>query len=113
MKKIIAIVLIALFGIVSVSSIALAKEGNKRKGKFAYRKVYKDCNQIDPAVGPTPPINPDTKTMAQWDRVFESKDFDQFGCKEVWSKLSEAELLDIHTYLKSGAADSPTPARCN
>lgn len=113
MKKTIAIILIALFGTVSISSVALAKKGNKRKGKFTYRNVYKECHKIDPSVSITPPINPDTKTMAQWDRVFENKNFDQFGCKDVWGKLSEGDLVNIHTYLRSGAADSPTPARCN
>lgn len=113
MKKTIAIILIALFGLAGMSSVALAKEGNKRKGKFAYRNVYKECHKLDPSAPATPSINPDTKTMAQWDKVFETKKFDEFGCKGVWDNLSAEDILNIHTYLRSGAADSPTPARCN
>ena len=55
---------------------------------------------------------PDTKTQAQWTRVFEKKDFDQFGCQEEWSALSEGDLSDIYAYLHDHAADSPTPAKC-
>lgn len=113
MKKITVIMIIAMFGFVSLSASVYAQDaGNKRKGKFAYRNVYKTCHETDPSMSLTPPISPDTKTMAQWDRVFEAKDFDMFGCKAVWDTLSDEDILNIHTYLRSGAADSPTPAKC-
>ena len=34
--------------------------------------------------------------MAQWDRMFTKKDFEDFKCTEEWSKLSEKELQDIY-----------------
>jgi hypothetical protein len=36
-----------------------------------------------------PPISPDTKTQAQWTRLFDKKDFAEFGCKPEWDALSE------------------------
>ena len=51
-------------------------------------------------------------TQAQWTRLFEKKDFEDFGCKPEWEALSEKDLTDIYTYLHDHAADSPTPAKC-
>lgn len=87
-------------------------QGDKRKGKYAYRNLYKACHAADPAASETPPLNPDTKTQAQWEKVFETKDFAAFGCADAWAKLSDEELKNICAYLVSGAADSPTPAKC-
>jgi len=93
--------------------VAVADEpGNKRKGKYTYRKVYKACFERGAADSRTPPISPSDKTMDQWARVFDGKDFSQFGCTQEWSALSEAELLDIYSYLHAHGADSPTPAKC-
>jgi hypothetical protein len=50
--------------------------------------------------------------MAQWKRLFEKKDFEEFLCKEEWSQLSEGDIADIYAYLYKHAADSPTPAKC-
>ena len=93
------------------AAFALDK-GNKRKGKYTYRKVYKACMQRGEVSSEKPSLSPDTKTMDQWTRVFESKDFDQFGCTPEWSKLSDEEVMDIYTYLYKHAADSPSPAKC-
>ena len=55
---------------------AIAEEpGNKRKGKYTYRKVYKACFERGAVDSKTPPISPADKTMAQWEQIFESKDF--------------------------------------
>ncbi|MCB2148693.1 MAG: cytochrome c family protein [Deltaproteobacteria bacterium] len=102
--------LIFLFSAVGVT-FALEK-GNDRKGKYTYRKVYKACNERGEVNSPKPPISPDAKTQAQWTRVFEKKDFADFGCKAEWDSLSEADLMDIYAYLHDHAADSPTPAKC-
>jgi hypothetical protein len=97
-----AITLLAAF---TLTSIAEAGEpGNKRKGKYTYRKVYKACNERGEVDVPKPKLNPDAKTQAQWTEVFEGQ--------EEWSRLSEKELLDIYAYLHAHAADSPTPAKC-
>jgi hypothetical protein len=86
--------------------------GNKRKGKYSYRKVYKACFERGAVDSVKPLLNPDSKTQAQWTTTFENKDFDQFGCSDEWTNLSDTALLDIYTYLWNFAADSPTPAKC-
>ena len=102
--------LIFLFSTVGVT-IAMEK-GNKRKGKYTYRKVYKSCMERGEVDSAKPPISPDAKTQAQWTRAFDKKDFADFGCQEEWEALSEKDLSDIYTYLHDHAADSPTPAKC-
>ena len=86
--------------------------GNDRKGKYAYRGVYEKCMQRGEVTESKPPLSPDAKTQAQWERVFEKKDFTQFGCAPEWTALTEDELTNILAYLWKHAADSPTPAKC-
>lgn len=94
-------------------SVSVAEEpGNKRKGKYTYRKVYKACFERGDVDSKTPPISPADKTMANWQQVFDSKDFAEFGCAQEWANLSEEELLDIYSYLHAHGSDSPTPAKC-
>jgi hypothetical protein len=88
------------------------EKGNKRKGKYIYRKVYKACYQRGEVDSAKPPINPDAKTQAEWTQVFEKKNFDEFGCKPEWSNLSDSDLGNIFAYLHDHAADSPTPLKC-
>jgi hypothetical protein len=111
-KKFLLIAIVSLISI-SLTGIVLAEPtGNDRKGKYTYRKVYKTCMERGEVTSPKPVLNPDAKTMAQWSKVFESKDFDQFGCKPEWGQLSEEEVMDIYSYLYKYAADSPSPAKC-
>jgi hypothetical protein len=113
MIKKIVFMLTAFVFVFSTVGISLALEkGNKRKGKYTYRKVYKACYERGEVGSKTPPISPVDKTMAQWTTIFESKDLNQFGCEEDWSQLSEVAVTDIYTYLHDHAADSPTPAKC-
>lgn len=112
MKKLSVSILAVIF-IVSFSGLVFAGEtGNARKGKYTYRNIYKTCNERGAAASANPAISPDAKTQAQWDRIFEKKDFADFGCKEEWDKLTAEELLDVYTYLHDHAADSPSPAKC-
>lgn len=113
MKRTIISIIIAVFCFTTLAATVHAgTKGNKRKGKFIYRKVFKECHAQDASIPAKPSISPDTKTMAQWDRFFAKKNFETFGCKAQWDNLSETDLLHILTYMKSGAADSPTPAKC-
>ena len=106
-------VLTAAFAAICFTTVVMAEEtGNKRKGKYTYRKVYKACYQRGEIDSPKPPLNPDSKTQAAWKTVFENKNFDAFGCSEEWGKLSDTQLLDIFSYLHAHAADSPTPLKC-
>jgi hypothetical protein len=99
-----------LFSAVGVS-FALDK-GNKRKGKYTYRKVYKACFERGDVESKTPPISPADKTQAEWEALFTKKDFTQFGCEEEWNNLGDTQVTDIYTYLYEHAFDSPTPAKC-
>ena len=112
MKKIILLLTVLAFAFTSIGPLFAADKGNKRKGKYTYRKVYKACQARGEVDSPKPIINPDAKAQAQWTVTFEKKDFTQFKCKQEWDALSEKDLLDIYTYLYSFAADSPTPAKC-
>jgi len=108
MKKRTWITLISFIMVFSLMGTAVAGvEGNKRKGKHLYRTTYKACHGEDAV-----PVSPDSKTQAQWERVFEKKKWDVFGCDDSWNALSEDELNDILSYLHGHAFDSPSPAKC-
>jgi hypothetical protein len=68
--------LIFLFSSVSIT-FALDK-GNKRKGKYTYRKVYKACMERGEVDSPKPPISPDTKDPGPMDANLRKKGFRRF-----------------------------------
>lgn len=105
--------MIALF-LLSSTGIALASgpDGNKRKGKYTYRKVFKACAENGEISSATPSVSPSDKKMAEWKAIFEEKDFSVFGCQDHWTSLSDADITDIYSYFYHHAADSPTPATC-
>ena len=111
-KKVILTIAAFVF-VFSTIGVGLAMDkGNKRKGKYTYRKVYKACFERGEVESKTPSISPADKTQAEWTSLFESQDFSQLGCRDDWAKLSEKEVTDIYTYMYEHAADSPTPAKC-
>ena len=113
MIKKVFLTLLAFVFVVSTVGVGLAVDrGNKRKGKYTYRKVYKACYERGKVESKTPPISPADKTQAEWTTIFESKDFTQFGCQEEWEKLIQKDMSDIYTYMHDHAFDSPTPAKC-
>jgi len=113
MKMKIASIVLAIFMSVCFIGTTLAMEkGNKRKGKYTYRKLYKTCMERGEIDSPKPTVNPDAHTQVDWEALFDSKKFDEFGCQEEWSKLSEKDVVDIFTYMYDHASDSPTPAKC-
>ncbi len=112
MKKTGIALMAIVFTFTSLGVCLAGGKANERKGKYTYRKIYKACRKRGEVDSPRPILSPDAMTQAQWDRVFEKKDFDQFGCKEEWSKLSDQDLANIHAYLRAHAADSPSPAKC-
>lgn len=114
MRKRISLTLLGfiLFLVFSGTAISEENKGDERKGKFTYQKIYKACHEKGMMESPKPPISPDAKTQAQWERVFEKKKFKEFGCEEEWAKLDDNQLLNIFTYLHAHAADSPSPAKC-
>jgi hypothetical protein len=111
-KRTITIFVLVLLTVTFIGAAAAEEPGNKRKGKYTYRKVYKACYERGAVEYKTPPISPSDKTMAGWEQVFKNKDFAQFGCADEWNQLSETDLLDIYSYLHAHGSDSPTPAKC-
>ena len=111
-KKIILTIMALAFVFSTVGAGLALDKGNKRKGKYTYRKVYKACFQRGEVESKTPSISPADKTQAEWTSLFETRDFSQLGCRDEWAQLSEKEVTDIYTYMYEHAADSPTPAKC-
>jgi len=111
-RKVIVTVMAFFFLFGTVGAGFALEKGNKRKGKYTYRKVYKACFERGAVESQTPPISPADKSQAEWEALFSTKDFGQFGCEEEWSSLNETQVTDIYTYLYEHAADSPTPAKC-
>ncbi len=113
-KKAIATIAVLLFSFITVS-FAFAAEGpagNKRKGKYTYRKVCKACFEAGQTDSASPKVSPSDKKMAEWKNIFESRNFESFGCDEQWEALTDKQILDIYSYFYNFAADSPTPATC-
>lgn len=109
------IFIVAVALIVSMSFVAPAlalDKGNKRKGKYTYRKVYKACHARGAVESAKPALNPDAKTQAEWTDLFENRNFAEFGCQDEFVQLSEKDLSDIYTYMYDHASDSPTPLKC-
>ena len=62
MKKWLMLALALTISISFVGAAFAMDKGNKRKGKYIYRKVYKACHQRGEVDSAKPPINPDAKT---------------------------------------------------
>ena len=113
-KKSLLILVVIMFMIEPFAAAFAAQgpDGNDRKGKYTYRKVYKACAEKGEVDSATPKLSPADKTMAQWKDIFENKTFDEFSCKDHWAELSDTDILDIYSYFYHHASDSPTPATC-
>ena len=112
MKKAMIILLTLIASFVFTGSVFAMEKGNKRKGKYTYRKVYKACYERGEVQEAKPPVNPDAKTQAQWEALFDNKAFGEFPCQQEWNALSDKDLSDIFTYLYEHASDSGNPAQC-
>lgn len=126
-KGIISAILTLMITVVWLGAGYAQDEGNKRKGKYTYRKVYKACMQRGEVGSEKPPISPADKKQAEWQALFtklmdnktnnqpldtENEVFKEFGCMEEWSQLDDEKINDIYAYLYHHAADSATPATC-
>ena len=111
-RKVIVTIMAFFFLFTAVGASLALEKGNKRKGKYTYRKVYKACFERGAVDSQVPQISPADKSQAEWEAIFTSKDFTQFGCDEEWGNLNNTQVTDIYTYLYEHASDSPTPAKC-
>mgnify|MGYP006275812063 CR=1 FL=1 len=113
---VLAIAFTAPFGAAGEGIAKKGPDGNDRKGKYTYRKVYKACYKRGEVDSKTPAVSPADKTMAQWKQLFEKENFEsfaeEFGCAQEWKNLSQEDIVDIYSYLYQHAADSPSPAKC-
>ena len=107
LKKLICLLLAAGFVFVMIGTSPAFEQGNERKGKYLFRKNCRSCHQEGQSATP---LNPTSKTQAQWERAFQR--FERLECADEWKPLSEAERNDILTYLYNHAFDSPSPATC-
>lgn len=112
MRRLMILVLAMLFLVTSVGASLAMEQGNKRKGKYTYRKVYKSCSERGEVASAKPSLNPSDRTQAEWEAMYDKRDFTAFGCLDEWGKLSDEEVTDIFTYLYAHASDSPTPLQC-
>jgi len=106
-KKVVSILIIMVFLLVSIGIVMAEGKGNARKGKYLFRKNCRTCHCED---GSAKPISPIDKTQAQWDEVF--KNIDKLQCSKEWDKLSEKDRNDMYAHLWGHAFDSPSPAKC-
>ena len=109
--------IVLMFTLVSISmafasSTEGGPDGNKRKGKYSYRKVCKTCFAAGDTESEKPKVSPADHSMAEWKAIFEAKNFKEFGCETHWAALSDKAVHDIYSYFYHYASDSPTPAKC-
>ena len=112
MKRIMMGLAAVLLTLTFVGSVWALEKGNKRKGKYTYRKVYQACFERGEVDSKTPFLSPADKTMAEWEAIYTGKDYSMFKCADEWQALSDEDRLDIFSYLYSFGSDSPTPAKC-
>lgn len=109
MKKIFMMFVMAalVFGVTALAFSA--GDGNDRKGKYTFRKSCRTCHIEN---GSAKPLSPDSKTMKQWERIFDGDKYQKLACKTEWETLTQEQRNDIFAYLYKHAFDSPTPAKC-
>lgn len=112
MRRFLMLVVAMIFVVTSVGASLAMEQGNKRKGKYTYRKVYKSCSDRGEVASAKPSLNPSDRTQAEWEAMYNARDFAAFGCLDEWGALSDEEVTDIFTYLHAHASDSPTPLQC-
>jgi len=109
MKKLFCFIVLTIFMFCGFAAVVSAGDGNFRKGKYTFRKSCRTCHNDQ---GTAVALSPDSKTQAQWKRIFKPGKHKKLGCAAEWEKLSEAERNDIFSYLHKYAFDSPSPAKC-
>jgi cytochrome c len=108
-KKVLLTVLTIIMALSFVSVNLAAPEGNKRKGKYLFRKNCRSCHHED---GTAVDLSPISKTQAEWEKVFSNESYKKLACTVDWDKQSDQDLLDIYTYMYKHAFDSPSPLKC-
>lgn len=113
-KRIIAVFVVALAGLLAASAVSARTDTNPRKGKAYFKKNCRVCHD-GKTVG-VPVLQPADLIAEQWERAFTDKD-DVAECvprvkEKTGVELTEQDLADIEAYLVQGAADSERPMTC-
>lgn len=108
-KKVLLTVLTIIMALSFVSVNLAAPEGNKRKGKYLFRKNCRSCHHEG---GTAVDLSPISKTQAEWEKVFSNEAYKKLTCQVDWDKQSDQDMLDIYTYMYKHAFDSPSPLKC-
>ncbi|MGD9043425.1 MAG: cytochrome c [Desulfobacterales bacterium] len=106
-KKIGTVLIIMVFLLAAIGVVMADDKGNKRKGKYLFRKNCRTCH-VDG--GDAKELSPISKTQADWQKAFDN--FKQLQCVATWDKLSDKDRADMFAYLHGHAFDSPSPAKC-
>ena len=107
MKRLIPMILLLSLTLTASVAVLSGAEGSETKGKYYYKKTCKPCHKKD---SEGPELSPLSKTTAQWESIFASgKHTDKQKLIDV---MDEKQLLDVSTYLKAHASDSPQPETC-
>jgi mono/diheme cytochrome c family protein len=106
-KKIGTVLILVIFLLAAIGVVMAADKGNKRKGKYLFRKNCRTCHVEG---GDAKELSPMSKTQADWQKAFD--DYKQLQCVATWDELSEKDRLDMFSYLHGHAFDSPSPAKC-
>jgi len=113
-RRITALFVVALLGLLAATAVSAASEGNARKGKAYFKKNCRVCH--DGKTEDAPPLEPAELIIEQWERAFDDDDAVAECVPRVKEKtgveLTEQDLIDIETYLVNGAADSERPMTC-
>ena len=94
--------------LLSTVAIAGAPKGSETKGRNYFRGSCKECHVKGAKGGEVTPMS---KTQAQW-RAYFTKGKHSGGSEPLTKVMTEAQLLDVQTYLINHAADSPQPETC-
>ncbi len=83
-------------------------KGNEAKGRYYFRQTCKECHTKGAKGGEVTPL---TKTQAQW-RTYFLKGKHAGGTEPLSKVMTDAQLLDVQTFLVNHAADSLQPETC-
>jgi cytochrome c5 len=96
------------FSICTSAAILAGAGGSETKGKYYYKKTCKPCHRKNSEGGEYSPLS---KTTAQWKAYFAAGNH-KAGKEKLTAIMDEGKLLDVVTYLKAHASDSPQPETC-
>lgn len=104
---------LAALSVAAILSIAATAgvnqpKGNEGKGRYYFRQTCKECHTKGAKGGEVTPL---TKTQAQW-RTYFLKGKHAGGTEPLIKVMSEAQILDVQTFLINHAADSLQPETC-